>query len=289
MKFRQLLYIVFPLLFVTTSTYAQNEKAFVIYNSKGKKVSYKKMKKATLEKDYIFFGEYHDNPISHWLQLEITEDLYDTYGDKLRLGFEMFEQDQQLLLNEYMTNLMADKEFKDTMRLWPNYKTDYYPLIRFAKEKKLFCLAANVPRRYASLLFKKGRQALDTLSELEKSYMAPLDFVVDSTLSQYKALLGPDMHMGGFTMMEAQAFKDATMAHFLMLNKTDDQVFIHFNGSYHSDYHQGIMWYIQQKQKDARILTISTVTQNDISKLESEYLDKADFIICVPENMTRTH
>ena len=261
----------------------------MIYNAKGKKSSYKKMLAKAKENEIIFFGEFHDNPISHWLQYELTEDLHQHVGSNLRLAFEMFEQDQQWLLNDYLIGKIDDKGFKDSARLWPNYKTDYYPLINYAKQNNLFCLASNVPRRYASLLFKKGREALKALPESDKAYMAPVDFVVDSTLSQYKALLGPEMHMGGFTMMEAQAFKDATMAHFMMLNKTKDQVYIHFNGAYHSDFYQGIMWYVQQKQPDARIMTISTVTQKDIKKLDKEHLGRADFIICVPETMTSTH
>ncbi len=286
---RSSLFLILFFLVLSQLTIAQNEKAFIIYNSKGKKSSYKKMLAKAKENEIIFFGEFHDNPISHWLQFELTEDMHQHVGSNLRLGFEMFEQDQQWLLNDYLIGKIDDKGFKDSARLWPNYKTDYYPLINFAKQNNLFCLASNVPRRYASLLFKKGREALKALPEADKAYMAPVDFVVDSTLSQYKALLGPEMHMGGFTMMEAQAFKDATMAHFMLLNKTKDHVYIHFNGAYHSDYYQGIMWYVQQKHPDALIMTISTVTQSDIKKLDKEHFGKADFIICVPETMTSTH
>ena len=89
--------------------------------------------------------------------------------------------------------------------------------------------------------------------------------------------------------MEAQALKDATMAHFMLLNRVEGNVYYHLNGSYHSDYHQGIIWYIQQKLPEAQIGTISTVTQENISKLDKEHFGKADFIICVPESMTRTH
>jgi uncharacterized iron-regulated protein len=66
---------------------------------------------------------------------------------------------------------------------------------------------------------------------------------------------------------------------------------LHFNGAFHSDYYQGILWYVQQRQtgKKKKYMTISTVSQNDISKLDQENLNKADFIICVPENMTKTH
>ena len=268
---------------------AQNDRAYIIYNSKGKKVSYKKLQKTALAQEYVFFGEYHDNPISHWLELEMLKALYTQHGTKLQVGFEMFEQDQQMLMNDYMQGIVSDKFFKDSCRLWPNYKTDYQPLVMFAKENKLFCLASNVPRRFASLLFKSGRPALDSLSDLDKAYMSPLNFVIDTTLSQYSALQEMEEHMEGSHLMEAQAFKDATMSHFIMLNKKPDNIVYHLNGAYHSDFHQGIVWYIQQAQPEAKIMTISTVSQANISKLDKENLGKGDFIICVNENMTSTH
>lgn len=285
----KLLFSLSVFLLTFSSLYAQNEKAFVIYNAKGKKVSYKKMEKMALAQEFVFFGEYHDNPISHWLQYELTESLFEKHGANLQLGFEMFEQDQQMLLSEYLDGLVKDEVFEDSCRLWPNYSTDYKPLIMFAKNNMIFCVADNIPRRYASLLFKRGRQALDSLSQDDKAFIAPLDFEVDSTLSQYAELKEMEQHMGGSNMMEAQAIKDATMAHFILLNKKANNVVLHFNGAYHSDYHQGIVWYIRKAKPDAKIMTISTVTQLDINKLDDENKQKADFIICVPETMTRTH
>jgi hypothetical protein len=91
--------------------------------------------------------------------------------------------------------------------------------------------------------------------------------------------------------MEAQAFKDATMAMHIVKYLNLNFQFIHFNGAFHSDYYQGILWYIQQTEvgKKKKFLTISTVTQTDISKLDKEHIGKADYIICIPETMTRTH
>jgi uncharacterized iron-regulated protein len=220
--------------------------------------------------------------------------MYAEVGSNLQLGFEMFEQDQQVLLSQYLLGDLTAKQFKDTMRLWPNYETDYAPIIDFAKMNKLFCVASNVQRKYASLLFKKGRKALDTLSLTIKSQMAPIDFIVDTTLSQYKEVYTMGGHMGvnmGKNMVESQAFKDATMAQFIMANpgRKEGSVHLHFNGAFHSDFHQGILWYVQQKQTNMRVLTISTVTQEDVRKLDKEHLGRADFIICVPESMTRTH
>jgi uncharacterized iron-regulated protein len=275
-------------LLVKNSVFAQNKPAYILYNSAGKKTSFKKLSAVAKKSDCILFGEYHDNPITHWLQYDLTQELI---SNNLVLGFEMFESDQQSLLDEYLSSKLNEKQFKDSCRLWPNYETDYKPLIDLAKSKNLACVATNVKRKYASLLFKKGRSALDTLPEEQKMLFAPLDFKIDSTLSQYREIRKMGGHEMGENMMESQAFKDATMAmHIVKYLKLNFQ-FLHFNGAFHSDFFQGILWYIKQTElgNKKKFLTISTVTQTDISRLEKEHIGKADFIICVPETMTRTH
>jgi uncharacterized iron-regulated protein len=274
-------------LFISLS-FSQKEQAFVIYKSNGKKASYKQMKALALENQLVFFGEFHDNPISHWLEFELMLDLFAQHQSNLVLSFEMFEQDQQAILNDYLNGKLSDKLFKDSCRLWPNYETDYKPLLDFAKEKQLKVIAANIQRKYASLLFKKGRAALDTLSPLIKSQMAAVDFPVDTTLSQYQVVKEMGAHMGA-NMVEAQAIKDATMAKFILAAMKNETRILHFNGAFHTDFKQGILWYIWKEKPEAKIMTISTVTQSNIYKLEKENSGKADFIICVPETMTRTH
>lgn len=273
---------------------AQDLPAYQIFDSKGKKVSFEKMATAAKQSELVLFGEFHDNPIAHWLQLELTQQMFTEHGSNLQLGFEMFEQDQQTVLSAYVNGEIANEKLKDTLRLWPNYHTDYAPLVEFAKEKGLSCVATNIQRKYASMLFKKGRASLDTLPEHIKQQMAPLSFAFDTTLSQYQAMKGMGAHMGpgmGWRMVEAQAIKDATMAHFILHNsmRKIGTVHLHFNGAYHSDFYQGIMWYVQQEAPQMNILTITTVSQNDPRKLEKEHNGRADFIICVPENMTATH
>lgn len=273
---------------------AQNLAAYRIYNAKGKEVSFKNMCKAMSEADIVLFGEFHDNPIAHWLQLELTKQMFKTHGQNLQLGFEMFEQDQQEIFNAYLKGEIKDENLKDTLRLWPNYKTDYAPLVNFAKENGLSCVASNIQRKYASMLFKKGRAALDTLPQSIKDQMAPLTFAFDTTLSQYQNMKQMGAHMGpgmGWRMVEAQAIKDATMAHFILHNpwRQAQTVHLHFNGAYHSDFYQGIMWYLLQEEPTLSIRTISTVTQDEVLELDTEHLGRADFIICVPSTMTSTH
>ena len=282
--------LVLILFFAANVVFTQKRKeAYVIFSSNGKKTNFQSIEKQALLADFVFFGEYHDNPISHWLQLELTQSMYANFQSNLILGFEMFEQDQQTILDAYVDGKMDEKTFKDSCRLWPNYNTDYKPLVDFAKENKLKCIASNVQRKYASLLFKKGRIALDTLAPTIKAQMADIQFEIDTTLSQYRAVREMGGHDMGLNMVESQAFKDATMAKFILANNKPDSKMIHFNGAFHSDYHQGILWYLKKEKPNAKTLTITTVTQVELYKLDKENLQKADFIICVPESMTRTH
>lgn len=313
--------------------------AYKLYNVDGKKVKYEKMLEASSEADIVLFGEYHTNPISHWLQLELTNDLFKSRGDALILGAEMFEADNQLILDEYLSGMITEAKFEEEARLWKNYLTDYKPLVEIAKENELTFVATNVPRRYANMVFKKGVTSLDSLSDEAKSYMAPLPLEYDTSLNCYKQLMGagsspiaetpmvdsispmgksqdpvgdsiPPMGdskmdmgkskmpmgskspMGGHVSMNlvnAQAIKDATMTHFIMEYWEPSKLFVHYNGAYHSDEFESMYWFLKRANPDLNIVTISTVSQDDIGTLEEEFQGKADFIIAVPSNMTQTH
>ena len=229
----------------------------------------------------------HNNPISHWLELEITQALAEQR--QLVLGAEMFERDNQLALTNYLQGKITAKGLDSSARLWKNYKTDYAPLVNFAKEKNLPFIATNVPRKYASQVSRSGFESLEKLTDEEKSWIAPQPIAYDANLPGYQKML---TMMGEHTspnMPKAQALKDATMAHFLFSNWLPGSLFIHYNGSYHSEYHEGISWYLKRSKADIKIATIATVSQKEITTLLPEHLLKADYIICVEEDMTGTY
>ena len=129
-------YFVFIILSVVFSAFKSDKPAYMLFTKEGKKVKYSKMLNEVKDADVILFGESHDNPIAHWLELELTKDLYAVEKDKLVLGAEMFETDNQLILNEYLDSLISQSYFEDEARIWPNYKTDYKPLVEFAKKSR---------------------------------------------------------------------------------------------------------------------------------------------------------
>ena len=279
--------LVLCLLFVSLVVFGQ-KRAFVIYDHKGDKTTYQALVDQALQKEVVLFGEFHDNPIHHWLQLELVIDLQ-KQNQQLTLGAEMMEADNQLVIDEYLAGMISEKKLISESKMWVNFETDYLPLLQFAKKNKLPFVATNVPRRYASMVYKYGLDSLNRLSDLAKSYMAPLPITIDTTLSTYQEMLNMGMGHGGDNLPKSQALKDATMAHFILKNSRNDHLFVHFNGAFHSKQYEGIYWYLRQANKQLKILTISVVEQEDINVLSEGQIGQADFIIATPTNMTKTH
>jgi len=277
------------LVFFSFNILAQNKEPFKIYKDSTIS-SYDAILTACKDADFVFFGEDHDNPIAHWLEYELLTDLYQVKKEELIVGAEMFEADNQLILNEYLEDKIDDKKFQEEARLWPNYKTDYKPLIKFCKDSSVQFVATNIPRRYASMVAKKGFEILDSLSSEAKSYIARLPINYNDSVGCYKEMLvDMDKEHATPNIAKAQAIKDATMAYFILKNYKKGNLFLHFNGSFHSDKHNGIIRYLQAEKKKVKVIVITTVSQDDISKLEDDNKNSGDFIICVTENMTRTY
>lgn len=279
--------LVWTVLLFSFSVMAQNGLAYQLFDSKGKKTNYNKLVKASQKAELILFGEFHDNPISHWMQLKLTKELHKT--NSLVLGAEMIERDNQPQLDQYLRGEINQRGLDTLARLWSNYKTDYKPLVDFAKDHQLIFVATNIPRRYASMVYRGGFEALETLSLEEQAWIAPLPIKYDASLWQYQQMLEMAQGHGGDNLPKAQAIKDATMAHSIVENIKPNSIFIHYHGSYHSDFYEGIYWYVKQERPELKILTIATVTQKDLSQLEKEHLGKADFILVVDEDMTKTY
>jgi uncharacterized iron-regulated protein len=271
--------------------------AYQIFDAKGKTTDYEALRKEALKADIVLFGELHNNPICHWLQIELAKDLAKEKGKNMVMGAEMFEADNQLVLTEYTQKTITDKQLKEEAKMWNNFATDYKPLVELARNQGIPMIATNIPRRYASIVSKQGIEALTNLSPEAKAYIAPLPIKVDLQLPAYAKMMemmsgnaphgSPQMKPEFFA--QAQASKDATMAHFILKNWQEGKTFLHFNGSFHSDNFESIVWYLKQANPKLKIMTISSVEQAEVEKLATEHQNKANFIIAIPESMTKTY
>jgi len=266
---------------------AQHIPAYMIYSKDGNPSDFTELLQAAKSNRLILFGELHNNPISHWLQLELAKAMT-TDSLELKIGLEMFEADNQILIDEYLAGLISQRSFEQEARLWSNYKTDIKPIVEFAREHNINLIATNIPRRYASLVYREGLQAVERLSDEAKGWIAPLPVEVDLELPGYKNMMEMAHGHEGGNLPLSQAIKDATMAHFIEQNLTGGVRLLHLHGTYHSDNYEGIVWYIRKQRPVLSILTISTVETEDITNTETDF-SKADFTIVVPSNMTKTH
>jgi uncharacterized iron-regulated protein len=277
---------------LTIGSFGKDKPAYKVFTGEGEKSNYEEIIRNISKSDFVFFGELHDNPIAHWLELEVTKSLFDINAKNLVLAAEMFETDNQILIDEYFADIIKESSFETEARLWSNYGTDYKPLLNFAKQNGLKFVASNIPRRYASVVSSGGFEALQKVSSDGLRFIAPLPIEYDPELPCYKDMLS----MGGGTvghaspnLPKAQAIKDATMANFILKNWQKGQIVLHFNGSYHSDKHSGIIWHLKRYNHEVKVSTITIVQQDDICKLNDENKGSADFIIVVPSSMTKTY
>ena len=288
--------------FLTLPTLAQpsDKPAYRLFTGTGKSVKYAKMTKAlATAADVVLFGEEHNNPIAHWLELQVAQDLHNAKADKLVLAAEMFERDVQPTLAGYVTSCdsVDEKTFLDNTRPWPNYATDYRPLVELARAHRLRFVGTNAPRPLARQVAKEGAASLTALPVAQQTWLMPLPLTVDPQRPAYRKMremFGGDAGHGGGgpaldKMVAAQALKDATMAHFIAAARGPGEVVLHFNGSFHSDWRSGICEYLTQAAPGTRLVTISTVSQADLGQLAKENMGRADYIIVVPEEMTKTY
>ena len=277
-------------LVMTASAQKGYLKAYTIYDAKGHEVGFEEMMEKVKKSDVVFFGEMHNSPVSHWLETQVLKSMYHAFGRRLTVGMEMFESDNQLIIDEYLDGWITTSRFEAECRLWPNYSTDYEPIVDMVKQDSLRLIATNVPRRYANMVKNRGLKSLDSLTSQAKSYMCPLplQFKADegqASAFSMMALMGKGGNPGN--MAAAQALKDATMGWNIARNIKGK--FLHINGNYHSDNRQGTVEYLLRYRPNTSVSVITSATQDDISRLDEENKGRGDFIICVTSDFNTSY
>ncbi len=244
-----------------------------------KKVSVDRIVEIAKDYDIIVFGERHDSKDCHRTEFELLKALSQKY--KLIFSLEMFERDVQPILDNYLAGKISEDEFLQNSRPWSNYQDDYRPLIEYCKENKIHVVAANVPRYIASKVAKGGLSAIKELSTREREFMADTVFYDEP---EYRARFYETMehvHMPGFSskMKEnyyrAQCIKDATMAESIVkaIKSMPGYKVFHINGSFHSDYHKGVVWQLLKMEPGLKVLVISPLGEKEkYEKLPGDFI-----------------
>ncbi len=296
---RALCVVALMLQFSAAEAQDNDKPAYLLYNDKGEAVKFSDMIEDLSQDDVVFFGEYHNSSLVHWLEHEVVEALADIHQDKINLGMEMLEVDTQGKIDEYMAGLISSERFLAETYLWPNYKMDYSPIVELAKERGIRVVATNVPRRYARALAYNGVDALREFPEWSQQFYGEvLDRVAEVEVAD-DFFSGMGGAMGGakvsadeqktkvLRMTQAQALKDAVMAGSIAKNL--NYPFIQINGCYHSDSRGGTVKFLLEQHPELAVGLITTVYQEDLSSLEQEYRGKADYYIVLPNDTHKTY
>ncbi len=269
-----------------------------IYDASGNAASLSQIVEAAGKSDAVFLGENHDDAAAHFLQAELFRKIRETFGEKrsVALSLEMFERDVQIVLDEYLKDLITEKKFLDDSRPWNNYKTDYRPLVEYAKQNNLAVVAANAPRRYVNMVSRGGRETLEKLSPDAKRWLAPLPYAQSSEQYSKKfttlmgGAAGGDNHSVS-KILESQTLWDATMAFSIseFLKKHKNALIVHLNGSFHTENRLGTAEQLLKLNPKAKILVVTMRYEDDFTKFDkAKHKNLGDFVILTDAKVPRS-
>lgn len=110
----------------------------------------------------VLLGEHHDNRDHHRWQLQVLSGLYALRPD-LAIGFEMFSQDAQPVLDKWVAGELSEDELLKQTNWYGNWSFDpsfYMPLFHFARLNHIPMIALNVNRALFHEVQKKGWEAV---------------------------------------------------------------------------------------------------------------------------------
>ncbi len=247
--------------------------------------------------DVLFFGEEHNDSACHYLENKIFRALHAQYSSTITLSMEMFETDGQLGLNEYLAGFIDENRFSRDVRLWSNYK-DYRPMIEFAKQNKIPVIAANPPRRYVSLVSKRGMRALDSLSDEAKKLLPPLPY--DTLSGRYREkfyeIMKGSPGSNNPNVYYSQNLWDAGMSYsiYQFLKKNKGRKVFHCVGGFHTEEKLGTAAQLQMRNKKLKILNIASFSDESFDNPDpmaigwEKFSSKGDYIILTDPKLKKT-
>ena len=272
--------------------------ALRVYDSKANRfIPFTKLAEAAAKADLVFFGEQHDDPATHASELAVLAALGERRPGVV-VTLEMFERDVQPLVDQYLAGTISEANFLAGSRPWDRYTTDYRALVELARVRGWPVVAANVPRRLASAVSRRGLALLDTLNAADRRFMAqenlcPKDAYYTKfaeTMTGHSAGGGPPTAADAAAMAqmtdkfyEAQCVKDEAMGEAIVnawRAAPKGAVVFQVDGAFHSDAGLGTVARARRRAPEAKTVVLSAVPIADLSKANGkEHADKGDYIL----------
>ncbi len=300
-----------------------------VYDSQGNPSSLEAIVRTAGGADALLIGETHDDPVVHALQLELLQRVFTAYHDRgVALSMEMFTRDVQMVVDEYLDGIITESAFRAASLPWPNYATDYRPMVEFAKAHGLPVIAANAPRRYVNRVTRLGPQSLDALSAEALRHVAPLPYAKASEAyaAEWNALMAEAMagmaaarptpdstsrgnaapspqptaapsgqgpqHGGMSYMLDSQSLWDATMAWSIAEHqmRNPGSLVVHVVGAFHVENYTGIPEHLVRYRPGSGQVVVTVRPAADVNRFDpAKHAGLGDFVILADESLPRTH
>ncbi len=250
----------------TTSNQAPNTfYDYQLFSASGQFIDVEKLPASITDADVILVGEWHTHTGVHRFQTDLLEQLIDDNHD-VALSMEQFSRDKQNVVDEYLAGTIGEQVLMKNGNAWPNYESDYRPLIELAKSRDIDVIAANAPKPIVRCIGRQGVDYLNKLTDKERRFLAS---EIDTAASPYKEKFMASMHHGKPEQTEkqfaAQVTWDETMAESIVnyLAQNPSSQVMHIAGKFHTEQGLGTKASILKRNPNLKVVVVTPVAELD--------------------------
>ncbi|WP_187372776.1 ChaN family lipoprotein [Vibrio mimicus] len=238
---------------------------------KGERISIQNLPADIENADIILIGEWHTHAGIHRFQTDLLKQMVEN-GHPMTLSMEQFARDAQPVLDEYLAGEIGEQYLIQKANAWPNYESDYRPLVEFAKSQQLPIIAANAPKPIVRCIGRVGIDYIERLTPEQRQWIAA---EINTQDSPYKSTFMASMHHGNPAQNEnqfaAQVTWDETMAESIVryLRTNPERKVLHIAGMFHTQQGLGTAASILRRNPNLKVVIITPV--GDITTQSDDY------------------
>ncbi|EOV1170975.1 ChaN family lipoprotein [Vibrio fluvialis] len=235
---------------------------YQLASPKGNSLTLSQFTQDIRDADVILIGEWHTHAGIHRFQTELLQELSESERP-VALSMEQFSRPDQALVDAYLRGEIGEQYLIQQTSAWPNYESDYRPLIELAKQQKIIVIAANAPKSVVRCIGRYGAAYLEQLTPDERLQVAAQINTQDSV---YKQQFMASMHHGTPQQTEnqfaAQVTWDETMAESIVnyLTKHPGARVMHIAGLFHTQNGLGTAASILRRNPSLNIVVVTPVS-----------------------------
>ncbi|RTZ15772.1 hypothetical protein EJ063_11910 [Vibrio aquaticus] len=257
----------------STETKVRHFYDYQLYSPVLEPISLTSLPKSLLEADVILVGEWHTHSGIHRFQTDLLDALSDQRP--VALSMEQFTRDKQTVVDHYLAGKIGEQFLIKSGNAWPNYESDYRPLVELAKQKQLDVIAANAPKPIVRCIGREGIEYLEVLPPHKRDYVAA---DINTADSPYKEKFMASMHHGSPEQTQnqyaAQVTWDETMAESITnyLTEHSGTQVLHIAGKFHTEQGLGTKASILKRNPSLNVVVITPYSNPEDNNPNSDFV-----------------